>query len=73
MKIVYDREEDILMIEVLPNAPIDHAEQVGSVITHFNAQGQLVLLEVLDASAFVEALVQAGLKGHADFVPLAHS
>ncbi|GIX46979.1 MAG: hypothetical protein KatS3mg131_1190 [Candidatus Tectimicrobiota bacterium] len=29
MKVVYDREEDILTIEVLPEAPIAHAEHLG--------------------------------------------
>ena len=34
MKIDYDREEDILTIELHTSAPIDHAEQVGSLILH---------------------------------------
>jgi uncharacterized protein YuzE len=29
MKLSYDREEDILMIEVAPGGVIDHAEQAG--------------------------------------------
>ena len=29
MKIVYDREDDVLTVEILPDRLIDHAEQSG--------------------------------------------
>ncbi|HED04265.1 MAG TPA: DUF2283 domain-containing protein [Candidatus Fraserbacteria bacterium] len=69
MQIVYDREEDILTIEVLPDEPIDHAEYLGSFIAHFSPKDRLVLLEVLDASAFIGTVVQASLKGQAELLP----
>ena len=66
MKVIYDREEDILTIELLPDVPVDHAEQVGPFIAHFDAKERLVLLEILDASTFIGSLVQASLKGQAE-------
>ncbi len=66
MKVIYDREEDILTIEVLPGEPIDHAEKAGLFIAHFNPQNRLVLLEILDATEVIGAMVQAGLKGQVD-------
>jgi len=68
MKVVYDREEDILTIEILPEAPIEHAEHSGPFIAHFDPQDRLVLLEILDASAFIGTIVQASLKGEAEIV-----
>ncbi|GIV79518.1 MAG: hypothetical protein KatS3mg050_3912 [Litorilinea sp.] len=63
MKIQYDREEDVLTIEVMPQGTIDHAEQTDSMIAHFTADGQLVLLEILDASHFLTSVLQVALRG----------
>ncbi len=52
MKVRYSREEDILLIEV-SNEPIEHAEEVGSIIVHFTKDEKPVLLEILDASEFL--------------------
>ena len=71
MKLSYDREEDILMIEVDPGGVIDHAEQVGPLITHFTATGRLVLLEILDASEFLSQVIKATLRCGREEVPLA--
>ena len=57
------------MIEVSPQGMIDHAEQAGPVIAHFTAAGELVLLEVLDASAFLSAAVRAALRGEEQLIP----
>jgi uncharacterized protein YuzE len=70
MKLSYDREEDILMIEVLPEAAIDHAEQAGPFIVHFTETGRLVLLEILDASEFLSQVIKATLRSEAKEVPL---
>ncbi len=70
MKVVYNREDDVLMVEVLPEAPIDHAEQVGSLIVHFSPDEQLVLLEILQASKFLSTMIEAGLRGQAEIAPL---
>jgi uncharacterized protein YuzE len=63
MKVRYDREADILAIEWLPEGVIDHAEHTGSLIAHFTADGQLVLLEILDARRFLAQVLQAALQG----------
>ncbi|MBU2617874.1 MAG: DUF2283 domain-containing protein [Euryarchaeota archaeon] len=49
MKVSYDREQDILMVEV-SGEPIDYAEEFGPIIVHFTKDEKPVLLEVLDAS-----------------------
>jgi uncharacterized protein YuzE len=61
MKVRYDKEEDILMIEV-SDEPIDYAEQVDSIIVHLTKEGKPVLLEILDASQFIEE-VQKWMEG----------
>ena len=71
MKLSYDREEDILMIEVLPDEIIDHAEHVGPFIAHFTAADRLVLLEVLDASEFLSQVIRATLRHEREELPLA--
>ena len=47
MKLRYDRDEDILIIETGAKGTIDHAEHTGSLISHLSADGNLLLLEVL--------------------------
>ncbi len=66
MRISYDREEDILMIETLQEGTLDHAEQSGSFIAHFGKEGQLLLLEILDASEVLASLVKAAVRGSED-------
>jgi uncharacterized protein YuzE len=66
MKVTYDREEDVLMIEVIPEGIIDHAEHSGPLIAHFTADGVLVLLEVLDASRFMASLLLGAMQGEAE-------
>ena len=52
MKIKYNKEDDVLMIE-LNSKQIDYAEQSGDVIVHFSPKREAVLLEILDASKFL--------------------
>lgn len=70
MRLKYDREEDILTIETLPDATIDHAEQVGSFIAHFSPEGCSVLLEVLDASEFLASVIKATLRRESEELTL---
>ncbi len=63
MKIKYSREEDILTIQVANEGVVDHAEHDGPFITHFDLNGQLLLLEILDASEFLSALIKATIRG----------
>jgi len=62
MKVQYDRQEDVLMIEVMPEGIIDHAEQVDGVIVHLTADSRVVLLEILDASEFLSSLVKVTMQ-----------
>ena len=62
MKAKYDREEDILMIEIMPEGIIDHAEHVDGIITHLTEDNRLVLLEILDASEFLSSLVKVTMR-----------
>jgi len=69
MKLRYDRDEDILVIETGAKGTIDHAEHAGSLISHMSADGNLLLLEVLDASRFLEAAFRAGIRGQEEELP----
>ena len=57
MRVRYNREEDILTLE-LSGAPIDHAEEAGPLIAHFTADDRLVVLEILEASDFLSICCQ---------------
>jgi uncharacterized protein YuzE len=52
MKISYDREEDILMIE-----------QNDSFIIHYDLDGNVLLIEILDASEFLSSLIKTTIRG----------
>ena len=51
MKLKYNKEDDVLMIE-FNDKKIDYAEQSKDLIAHFSPNRELVLLEILDASKF---------------------
>jgi hypothetical protein len=70
MKLDYDREEDILTIEIVPDEVIDNAEQVGPFIAHFSPTNRLVLLEVLDASEFLAQVIPLALRRDSQETPL---
>ena len=61
MKISYDRKSDILLLET-SKQPIDYAEEVDSIIVHFNKKGKPVLLEILDASEFIAKATEVSIK-----------
>lgn len=71
MKLNYDQAQDILMVEIDGVGVIDHAEQSGPIISHFSAEGRLILLEVLDASEFLSAVIKATMRGQEQTLPLA--
>ncbi len=54
----YDREDDVLMIWFAPEKQSDHAEQSGQSILHLTANGEPVLLEILNAQKFVPELIR---------------
>lgn len=60
MKISYDRESDILLIDQGEKGDIiDYAEEAGSIIIHFKKDGKPVLIEILDASELLMAVIKA--------------
>ncbi len=61
MQISYDRQEDILTIELDNSATIDHAGDVGSLILHLGPDDRPVLLEILHATEFLSGLVRASM------------
>jgi formyltetrahydrofolate synthetase len=61
MKISYDREQDIMLLE-LSAKPIKYAEKMGPVIVHFTKDEKPVLLEILDASEFIAAALKTSLR-----------
>ena len=70
MRTRYDREEDVLMIEMADEGIINHAEHTGIFITHFDRDGQLLLLEILDASEFLSSVIKATIRGKEQELPL---
>lgn len=70
MKLNYDREEDVLMIEVITDELIDHAEHAGPFISHFSPDGRLVLLEILDASEFLSSVIKVTLRDQEQELPV---
>jgi len=70
MKISYNREEDILMIETAQRGAIDHAEHTGQFIAHFSETGSLLLLEILDASELLSSLLKVSLRDRELVLPV---
>jgi len=61
MKVSYNRESDVLMIQV-SEAKVDYAEEMGPIIVHFTKDGKPVLLEILDASEVISEVAKIGMK-----------
>ncbi|AIG98382.1 hypothetical protein AFULGI_00016200 [Archaeoglobus fulgidus DSM 8774] len=61
MKISYDRDADILMIEI-SDEDMDYAEEAGPMIIHFSKNGKPVLIEILDASEFLAEITKISMK-----------
>jgi uncharacterized protein YuzE len=60
MKYKYDKETDILVIE-LSNEKADFGEQKGNIITHYNKENKPVEIEILDASKTALEMLKAML------------
>jgi len=61
MKVSYNRESDVLLIQV-SDAKVDYAEEMGPIIVHFTKDGKPVLLEILDASEVISEVAKIGMK-----------
>ncbi len=60
MKISYNRDEDIMILEVSEDK-IDFAEEMGPIIVHFNEKRKPVLLEILEASEFIATTAKSSI------------
>ena len=58
MKVDYDEDTDIMMIE-LSEEKIDHAEKTGNFIVHLSEGGKPVLLEIMDFGDLLPKLGEA--------------
>jgi len=61
MKISYNRNDDVLIYEI-GDGTIDHAEEMGPIIVHFDEKGKPLLLEILDASEFLTETAKVTMK-----------
>ncbi|MEK7611479.1 MAG: DUF2283 domain-containing protein [Patescibacteria group bacterium] len=57
-KIRYEKEDDVLTFW-LSNKKIDHAEQAGDLIVHFNEKDTPVFVEILNATKFLSQISRA--------------
>lgn len=53
MKFRYDKEDDVLMVW-FSHQKVDYAEQQKNIIIHFSKNNKPVLMEILDASMFLQ-------------------
>lgn len=58
MKVRYEKEDDVLTVE-FNKKRIDDAKQSGDLIFHYSSEGEVVLLEILDASQFFKTTSKA--------------
>lgn len=61
MRIGYDRDADVLMIEISDD-DVDYAEEASPMIIHFSKNGKPVLIEILDASEFLAEITKISMK-----------
>ena len=54
MKIKYSRDADVLTIKLREGKPADSRDIAEGVIVHLTAKGQLLEIEILDASKVVQ-------------------
>jgi hypothetical protein len=57
IKTKYNKDVDALLIE-LSDKPIDVAEERGPYIFHYDKDGELVLLEILEGREFIMNVVE---------------
>jgi uncharacterized protein YuzE len=62
-------EKVVLMIEMKDKGTIDHAEQNDSFIMHYDLDGEVLLIEILDASEFLSSLIKATIRGKEQEIP----
>lgn len=53
----YERETDVLTV-VLRDTELDHGEQMEDFITHYDVDGKMAEIEILDASEAVLGMIR---------------
>ena len=61
MKVNYDPETDIILCQISKRR-IDHAEEQGPLIIHFDGEDHPVLLEIQGGSRFIGELARLALQ-----------
>lgn len=68
MKIHYNREEDILLVET-GEGNIDHAEEMGRFVIHFSKDDKPVLIEIFAASEFLSLATKSSITAEPIDIP----
>jgi len=50
MKIEYDPEQDILVVEFLPEVPVANSDEYDGIIIDYSEERKIIGMEILDAS-----------------------
>ncbi len=58
-KMMYDDDADVLMLILTERGRLSHAEEIGDVVVHFDAEGAPLFMEILRASKIVPSMVEA--------------
>lgn len=59
----YEPEADVLSYEIT-NQPIDHAQEIGNIVVHFTKENEPVLVEILEATQFLNQAKNLKEKNH---------
>ncbi len=62
MKIKYSKDVDILMVW-LSDSPVDYAEEMDGIITHFSTEGRPVVFEIQGGREFLLGSITSLVKG----------
>jgi len=61
----YDPDADALIIVLRPRGRLSHAEEEGSIVIHYDEDGRVLAIEILEASKMIPRLVEALAKRQA--------
>jgi len=64
-KVKYDPEADALLLLLRNKGTLDYAEEVGDIIVHYDKNGRILLIEILNAGKIIPKLVEALAKREA--------
>ena len=64
-KVKYDPEADALLLLLRNKGTLDYAEEIGDIIVHYDKNGRILLIEILNAGKIIPKLVEALAKREA--------